>query len=104
LEFGGTESDDITIAEQCGLHGLTVHGDQSVRRCRENDALPWVEFKRRMLIPDTIIIQLQIISMRAADTKRKTAGSQSIARLPARKDMELNHQKKLRGTWIWSPG
>jgi hypothetical protein len=104
LEFGGTESDDIAIAEQCGLHGLTVHGDQSVRRCREDDALLWIEFKRRMLIPDTSIIQLQIISMRAADTKRKTAGNQLIARLLARKDVKLNLQKKRRGTWIWSPG
>jgi hypothetical protein len=42
--------------------------------------------------------------MRAADTKRKTAGNQLIARLLARKDVKLNLQKKRRGTWIWSPG
>jgi hypothetical protein len=91
LEFSGAESDDITIPEQGGLDGPTVDGDQSVRCRCEGNALLRVKFERQMLIPNAIVIQLQVISRRASDTKGKMAGNELADRLFTREDEELNH-------------
>jgi hypothetical protein len=50
-----------------------------------------MEFKRQMPVPNAIVIQLQIISRRASDTKWKTAGNELAGRLFTREDEELNH-------------
>jgi hypothetical protein len=91
LEFNGAESDDIAIMEQRGLHGATVDGDQSVGCYCKDNALLRVKFKRQVLIPNAIVIQLQIVSGRASDAKWKMTGNESACCLPASKDEELNH-------------
>ena len=75
-----------------------VDGDEGVRRCCKTEAACVLKFKRQMLIPDAVVVQLQFISTVAADAERKTADHRLGARLFSRKDVELDHQKIRRGT------
>jgi len=103
LELGGTKGDDVTRSENRGLNGSAVDGDQGVGRGSERETFQPIKFQREVLIPNAVVVELEIVPGRTADTERKTAGCRLSARLSSRKDVELNHNQR-RSTWIWSLG
>jgi hypothetical protein len=88
----------ISGIKQRGLDWLMVDHDQGLRCRRQRKTLLPPKFKRQVLTPGAVVIQLQIVSTVTADTERKTADRRLAARLFSRQDMEFNHQKIRRGT------
>jgi len=80
LQFRGAKCDDVAVAEGLILKRLAIEGDQGVRRNRKIES-SCLKFEREVLIPDTTIIQLQVIARSTSDAKRKTADNRLAARL-----------------------
>ena len=81
LEFGGAKGDDVAVAENLRFERLAVDGGQGVRRDRKLETFPPAEFQREVLVPDAVVIELQIIFRRAPDAERKMADNRLAARL-----------------------
>ena len=62
LKFHGTKGDDVAVAEPRGLNGLAVDGGQGVWRGGKREALLPLKFQREVLVPDAVVVELQIIS------------------------------------------
>ena len=100
LKFGATDRNDVAVVEQCRLNRFAVNHNQGVLRRHEPEALPPAEFQRQVLIPSAIVIQLQAISVGTTNAERKTADNRLAAHLSPCENVEFNHQKIRRGTWI----
>jgi hypothetical protein len=75
-----------------------IDHDQGLRCRRQRKTLLPPKFKRQVLTPSAVVIQLQVVSTVTANSERKTANRRLAARLFSRQDMEFNHQKIRRGT------
>jgi hypothetical protein len=104
LDFGGAEGNEVTIAEPRGGLRLFIDGDKGIRRGVKEITFLFLEFQSEMVVPDTGLIEAQVIPRRATDAKRKMADDRCVARHLSGKNAQLNHQKMLRATSIWSPG
>jgi len=98
LQFGGTDRDDVAVAENCILNRRVVDGGERVCGGCEFEAFLFLKFQGEVLIPDTVIFQLQFVSRRATNAERKMASRRLGARFFAGKNVQLNHQKRRRGT------
>ena len=81
LELHRADGDDVAVAEPGGLDGLVVDGSQGVGRGHEFEAFASLTFQREVPVPNTGVVQLQIISGGATDVKRETADNRLAARL-----------------------
>jgi hypothetical protein len=98
LKFGGTERNDVAVAKNRVLNRHAVDGGERIGGGGEVEILFFLKFQNEVLVPDAVVVKLQIIARRASDAERKTAGSRLAARLFSRKDVELNHQMSRRFT------
>ena len=72
-----------------GLDRLAVDRDQGVRRGGERETFPPLKFQRQVLIPNAVVVELQVVSRGASDAERKTADNRLAARLFSGKNVEV---------------
>ena len=99
-DFGGAESDDITITQTRGDLGMIVDGGEGIGGGAQKIAVAREEFHGEMVVPNAGIIQAEVILRKAADVERKMADDVGIARHFTGKNLQLDHQKLARSTSI----
>jgi hypothetical protein len=91
LKFGRADGDNVATAEKRGFGRFTVHHDQRILLRDEFKTFPAAKFKDQMLIPNTVVRQLQIIFTGATDAERKTADNRLAARQFSCQNVKFNH-------------
>lgn len=101
-QLDGAKFQQITIAQKAAFHLFTIHQYRGLRLGSELEAAFTAETNLTVPVPHARILKASVCFCGAANDKRKTADKNVGARLPAGKDLKLDH--RLRGTWMASPG
>jgi hypothetical protein len=104
LDFGGAKRNDVPIAQPRGFLRLAVDSGQRVRGRFQDKALSFLEANTEMFVPDSRLIEAQVVFTGAPDQKRKMADDLNVTRHFSGKNGKLNHHQSRRATKIRSPG
>jgi hypothetical protein len=98
LELGRTDGDNVTIVQPLFFHLFAIDGGNGIGRGCHMKTILLFKFKSEVPVPNAVILQRQVVLGQASDVKRKMADDYPVARLFARKNVQINHQKIRRST------